>query len=586
MTILFLYKNQLTGSIPSQIGNLANLVYLCLNNNELTGEIPTSFKNLKNVSGLDLGYNCLKATDSKLRAWLQKKDPDWEEHQDQCPPAPVYSITLNRTQLFYGASTAGLVTLPQAIVIDKTGNGTSSWTASSNSTWLTVTPGSGTDAGIITVSVNVTGLSEGTYNGTVKVADPGATNSPQSVSVKLQVYNQENTAEPFGDFATPVDGSSTYNSVPVTGWVLDDIGVSSVKIYYNESPIGEAVFVEGARPDVQAAFPGYPNNHKAGWGYMLLTQFLPGGGNGTYTLVAKAADFEGNEVTLGSKTFNIDNANAVKPFGNIDTPTQGGTASGAKYVDWGWALTPKPNSIPIDGSTISVYVDGVNKGHPKYNILRSDIATLFPGYANSNGAVGYAYVDTTALKNGLHTIAWNVADNAGNTEGIGSRYFFVMNTSSSSSSASANTASSHQPFSLSTTTAYPELNPISSDDKIQTDSMPVWVHYGYNENEHRTPNLVEPDKNGIYILQSKELERIQVYLRGIGEDVSRLSGFMRVGDQFKPLPIGSTLDSKQGVFYWQPGPGFVGDYHLVFVAQDDYGWTAKKDIVVRIGPKH
>jgi len=68
--------------------------------------------------------------------------------------------------------------------------------------------------------------------------------------------------------------------------------------------------------------------------------------------------------------------------------------------------------------------------------------------------------------------------------------------------------------------------------------------------------------------------------------LSRLSGFMRVGDQFKPLPIGSTLDSKQGVFYWQPGPGFVGDYHLVFVAQDDYGWTAKKDIVVRIGPKH
>jgi hypothetical protein len=29
-----------------------------------------------------------------------------------------------------------------------------------------------------------------------------------------------------------------------------------------------------------------------------------------------------------------------------------------------------------------------------------------------------------------------------------------------------------------------------------------------------------------------------------------------------PLPIGSTL--RGGRFYWQPGPGFLGDYDLVF----------------------
>ena len=39
-TSLNLSDNQLTGSIPSEIGNLTNLTYLDLSNNGLTGEIP------------------------------------------------------------------------------------------------------------------------------------------------------------------------------------------------------------------------------------------------------------------------------------------------------------------------------------------------------------------------------------------------------------------------------------------------------------------------------------------------------------------------------------------------------------------
>ena len=55
------------------------------------------------------------------------------------------------------------------------------------------------------------------------------------------------------------------------------------------------------------------------------------------------------------------------------------------------------------------------------------IAALFPGYANTNGAVGYFVLDTTTLTNGVHTIAWVVRDSAGNASGIGSRYFTVVN---------------------------------------------------------------------------------------------------------------------------------------------------------------
>jgi len=41
--------------------------------------------------------------------------------------------------------------------------------------------------------------------------------------------------------------------------------------------------------------------------------------------------------------------------------------------------------------------------------------------------VGFYYLDTTALANGVHTISWNVFDNVGHGDGIGSRYFNVFN---------------------------------------------------------------------------------------------------------------------------------------------------------------
>jgi hypothetical protein len=153
------------------------------------------------------------------------------------------------------------------------------------------------------------------------------------VGTQTGLFGTASTEPPFGSFDTPIEGSTVRSSVPVTGWALDDVGVESVKIYRGENGglayIGDAVFVEGARPDVELMYPDYPNSDKAGWGYMLLTYFLPNGGNGTYTLHAIATDVEGNQVTLGTKTFTCDNANAVKPFGNIDTPAMGETVSGS-----------------------------------------------------------------------------------------------------------------------------------------------------------------------------------------------------------------------------------------------------------------
>ena len=56
---LNLFNNQLTGSIPSEIGYLTNLINLYLNNNQLTGPIPPEIGNLTNLTHLYLQSNSL-----------------------------------------------------------------------------------------------------------------------------------------------------------------------------------------------------------------------------------------------------------------------------------------------------------------------------------------------------------------------------------------------------------------------------------------------------------------------------------------------------------------------------------------------
>ena len=59
LTGLGLYRNQLSGGIPPALGNLANLSRLSLGNNQLSGEIPPELGNLANLTSLSLGSNQL-----------------------------------------------------------------------------------------------------------------------------------------------------------------------------------------------------------------------------------------------------------------------------------------------------------------------------------------------------------------------------------------------------------------------------------------------------------------------------------------------------------------------------------------------
>jgi hypothetical protein len=506
---------------------------------------------------------------------LDGKSSDASDAAFTIAPVGTARIVLSRTVLTFGASSAGATTSSQSVAVSNGLTGSMNWTAASDRTWLSVSPASGSSAGKLTISVNPSGLGAGANTGSIRVASLEASNSPLTIAVTLNVAAAGGGGGPFGSFDSPLAGATVASSIPVTGWALDDVEVSSVKIYRTaaageaSSPpglvfIGDAVFIEGARPDVEQSYQAVPLNYRGGWGYMLLTHFLANKGNGAVTLVAVATDKEGGSTELGRKTVTCNNAAAVKPFGAIDTPAQGGTASGSAFVNFGWALTPLPSMIPTDGSTITVYIDGAAVGHPTYNQYRSDIAGNFPGYLNSGGAVGYFHLDTTKYSNGVHTIAWVATDNGGNSDGIGSRFFSVLNASGSPAASATGFA----------------FQSAASLDAVPSAPLPLLVRKGYG----RLPAAaVYPDARGAFEVAVRETDRIEIGLdRRFGDGRAAYRGYLLFGGALRPLPPGSVLDPVGGTFVWQPGPGFRGNFDLVFLAERDGRIESKTAVRVRI----
>lgn len=194
-------------------------------------------------------------------------------------------------------------------------------------------------------------LSAGTYQAFIYVYSSGEQpyRSYQTVSVILEVVSPEGAGLPFGEWDKPREFHMSYKGCfPFSGWALDKIGIESVKIFrsrasfdYPSSPeeiyIGNAFFVEGARADVEELYPYYPQSSRAGWGYDLISDILPG--DCLYTFLVRARSMSGAEVDLGRRTIHIDNGSSLSPFGDIRVPSPDEKISSSFYHVSGWALS-------------------------------------------------------------------------------------------------------------------------------------------------------------------------------------------------------------------------------------------------------
>lgn len=130
-------------------------------------------------------------------------------------------IGLNPTILTFAVPSGGTNPASKKLQITNTGAGTMAWSVSDNADWLSMNPVSGsctTETDEVTVEVNISGMSNGTYNGSIVVTATGASNSPQVVPVKLTI------------------GSIAGQIYLEEGWNLISYPIN--QCYYEEPPIG------------------------------------------------------------------------------------------------------------------------------------------------------------------------------------------------------------------------------------------------------------------------------------------------------------------------------------------------------------
>jgi hypothetical protein len=399
--------------------------------------------------------------------------------------------------------------------------------------------------------------------------------------VTLNIIQSGTTAVPFGSFDTPINNSTgVTGSIGLTGWALDDIEVTRVRVLRDPVtgetpgvlvPIGTAVLVDGARPDVGTLYPASPLFSRAGWGYLMLTNMLPSQGNGTFKFYAYADDPEGHAHLLGTKIITCTNSTATAPFGAIDTPGQGEVVSGV-VNNFGWVLARGTvHADPPGGGTVTVVIDGVAAGAPGGWTSRSDLTTLFPtGFSDLSSALAVHSFDTAGLANGVHTIAWGVTATNSDSAGIGSRYFTVSN-GASSLVAGVRAGRQSAGRSLIVGQAGPNASAAltAAIDAAPTSRAAMTGRTGWSsEAPDRT---YAADVNGRVVVDGEELGLFN--LRPGAADASyglasssggTYAGYLRAGDALGPLPVGSRLDPDSGAFTWQPGVGFAGPYDFVF----------------------
>jgi len=114
---------------------------------------------------------------------------------------------------------------PAPLTISNLGGGTVTWTAATTGSFLSLSSSSGTAPSTTNVQASISGLGMGTYSGSVTVTASGATSSPQTIPVTLNVSG--------------LLMSSNFSDGTMQGWAISPLGraqnwtVANSAIQYN-----------------------------------------------------------------------------------------------------------------------------------------------------------------------------------------------------------------------------------------------------------------------------------------------------------------------------------------------------------------
>ncbi|MFP4082910.1 MAG: BACON domain-containing protein, partial [Candidatus Aminicenantes bacterium] len=143
------------------------------------------------IAGLSQGSYSAAITISDAEASNSPQTVDVTLSLSQQTPPQIW---VSDTSLSFSGKEGGSNPSSQSIDIKNSGEQTLNYSISDNKDWLSVSPTSGSSQGeenSHTVSVDISGLSAGSYSGTITITDDSASNSPQTVDVSLTVSQQQ-----------------------------------------------------------------------------------------------------------------------------------------------------------------------------------------------------------------------------------------------------------------------------------------------------------------------------------------------------------------------------------------------------------
>ncbi|MFC1593050.1 hypothetical protein ACFL4C_03455, partial [Candidatus Omnitrophota bacterium] len=143
------------------------------------------------------------------------------------PPKP--SIGYTPSMLNFVAIEGGLNPPSQTLNIWNSGAGTLGWSVS-DSLWLDLSPPNGTsteETDTVTVSVDISGMGIGSYDATITISDPLASNSPRTVPVHLTInpllpaVDEPSTTNGFASIAPCLETAYGFkNGEGTEGWTV------------------------------------------------------------------------------------------------------------------------------------------------------------------------------------------------------------------------------------------------------------------------------------------------------------------------------------------------------------------------------
>ena len=298
----------------------------------------------------------------------------------------------------------------QSLAISNTGGGTLNWTAAANQAWLTVTPLSGTGAGSVSVTANVTGLAPGTYNGAVTITATSATGSPATIPVTLNIAQPPVLAVAPSSLTFTGAGSQSLAISNTGGGTLNWTAAAN-QAWLSVSPLsGTGVGSVSVTANVTGLAPGTYN------GAVTITATGATGSPATIPVTLNIASSPALAVAPSSLTFTGAGSQTL-----TISNTGGGTLTWTAERQQPWltlsqatgttpeVLTVSPSVFSLAPGTYTdtITISALNTALPKQTV----IVTLTVPVPNSPAPGNQWYVAPNGSAGGDGTIAspWNLA---------------------------------------------------------------------------------------------------------------------------------------------------------------------------------